>query len=80
MQDVSRRDRLQPDTLRMTDFLSIPDDFIQHLLRSTIALLVILNPVGIAPMYIALTQKMESTKRIGLSKIVIIAATALLFA
>jgi hypothetical protein len=37
MQDVNRRDRLQPDTLRMTDFLSIPDDFIQHLLRSTIA-------------------------------------------
>jgi multiple antibiotic resistance protein len=79
MQDVNRRDRLQL-ILRMADFLSITDDFIQHLLRSTIALLVILNPVGIAPMHIALTQKMESTKRIGLSKTVIIAATALLFA
>jgi multiple antibiotic resistance protein len=77
------------DTLRMMfdflsilfDFLSIlDDDFIQHLLRSTIALLVILNPVGIVPIYIALTQKMETTKRTELSKTIIIAATALLFA
>jgi multiple antibiotic resistance protein len=64
----------------MIDFLSIPDDFVQHVLRSTIALLVILNPIGIVPMYIALTQKMETTKRTELSKTVIIAATALLFA
>lgn len=64
----------------MIDFLFIPDDFVQHVLRSTIALLVILNPIGIVPMYIALTQKMETTKRTELSKTVIIAATALLFA
>jgi multiple antibiotic resistance protein len=68
------------DTLRMIDFLSIPDDFIQHVVRSTIALLVILNPVGIVPMYIALTQKMESTKRTELSKTVIITSSVLLFA
>ncbi len=64
----------------MIDLLSILDDFIQHVLRSTIALLVILNPVGIVPIYIALTQKMESTKRTELSKTVIIASSALLFA
>lgn len=64
----------------MIDLLSIPDDFVQHILRSTISLLVILNPVGIVPMYIALTQKMESAKKTELSKTVIIAATALLFA
>jgi multiple antibiotic resistance protein len=64
----------------MIDLLSIPDDFVQHVLRSTISLLVILNPVGIVPMYIALTQKMESTKRTQLSKTVIITSTALLFA
>jgi multiple antibiotic resistance protein len=64
----------------MINLFSIPDDFVGHLLRSTIALLVILNPVGIVPMYIALTQKMETTKRTELSKTVIIAATALLFA
>jgi multiple antibiotic resistance protein len=68
------------DTLRMIDLLFIPDDFVQHVLRSTIALLVILNPVGIVPMYIALTQKMESTKRTQLSKTVIITSSALLFA
>jgi multiple antibiotic resistance protein len=64
----------------MIDLLFIPEDFVQHALRSTISLLVILNPVGIVPMYIALTQKMESTKRTELSKTVIIASTALLFA
>ncbi|HEX6282758.1 MAG TPA: MarC family protein, partial [Nitrososphaera sp.] len=64
----------------MTDLLSIPDDFVQQILSSTIALLVILNPVGIVPMYIALTQKMESTKRTQLSKTVIITSAALLFA
>jgi multiple antibiotic resistance protein len=68
------------DRLIMIDLLSVPDDFVQYILRSTIALLVILNPVGIVPIYIALTQKMESTKRTQLSKTVIITSTALLFA
>jgi multiple antibiotic resistance protein len=66
--------------LGMLDSLSFPDDFARHVLRSTVSLLVILNPIGIVPMYIALTQKMESTKRTELSKTVIIAASALLFA
>lgn len=64
----------------MIDLLSIPDEIVQHVLSSTIALLVILNPVGIVPMYIALTQKMESTNRTQLSKSVIITSAALLFA
>src|SRR3712207_8191582 len=64
----------------MIDLPSIPEDFIPHILRSTIALLVVLNPVGIVPIYIALTQKMESTKKTQLSKTVIITSTALLFA
>jgi multiple antibiotic resistance protein len=64
----------------MINFLSVPDDFVQHVLRSTIALLVILNPVGIVPIYIALTQKMERAKRTELSKTVVITSTALLFA
>lgn len=58
----------------------LPDDFFLHILRSTIALLVVLNPVGIVPIYIALTQKMESTRRTQISKTVIITSTALLFA
>ena len=64
----------------MINLLSVPDDFVGHLLRSTIALLVILNPIGIVPIYIALTQKMERTKRTELSKTVIITSSALLFA
>jgi multiple antibiotic resistance protein len=64
----------------MIDLPFIPDDFVGHILRSTIALLVVLNPIGIVPIYIALTQKMEHTKRVQLSKTVIITSTALLFA
>ena len=64
----------------MIDQLSIPQDFVLQILRSTIALLVIVNPIGIVPIYIALTQKMESTKRTQLSKTVIVTSTALLFA
>ena len=64
----------------MIDLLSIPDDFVGHLLRSTIALLVVLNPVAIVPIYIALTQKMKSEKKTQLSKTVIITSSALLFA
>jgi multiple antibiotic resistance protein len=64
----------------MIDLPFIPDDFVGHILRSTIALLVVLNPIGIVPIYIALTQKMERTKRVQLSKTVIITSTALLFA
>jgi multiple antibiotic resistance protein len=68
------------DALKMIDLPFIPDDFVGHILRSTIALLVVLNPIGIVPIYIALTQKMERTKRVQLSKTVIITSTALLFA
>jgi multiple antibiotic resistance protein len=64
----------------MVDLLSIPDDFVQHIIRSTIALLVILDPLGIVPIYIGLTQKMERTKRTEVSKTVIITAAGLLFA
>jgi multiple antibiotic resistance protein len=64
----------------MINLLSVPDDFVGHLLRSTIALLVILNPIGIVPIYIALTQKMERTRRTELSKTVIITSSGLLFA
>jgi small neutral amino acid transporter SnatA (MarC family) len=42
----------------MIGLFFIPDDFVEHVVRATIALLVVLNPVGIVPIYIALTQKM----------------------
>lgn len=62
------------------DLLSIPADFFQQLLRSTIALLVVLDPLGIVPMYIAITGKMESTKRREASKTIVITSAGLLIA
>lgn len=64
----------------MVEFLSVPDDFIQAMLRSTIALLVVLDPLGIVPIFIALTQKMERAKKTEVSKTIIITVTGLLFA
>lgn len=50
------------------------------MLRSTIALLVVLDPLGIVPIFIALTQKMERAKRTEVSKTIIVTAAGLLFA
>jgi len=64
----------------MVELLSIPADFFQQLLKSTIALLVVLDPLGIVPIYIAITEKMESKKRLEASKTIVITAAGLLFA
>lgn len=64
----------------MVELFFVPDDFIQGMLRSTIALLVVLDPLGIVPIFIALTQKMERAKRTEVSKTIIITAAGLLFA
>jgi multiple antibiotic resistance protein len=64
----------------MAGLLLIPADFFQQLLKSTIALLVVLDPLGIVPMYIAITEKMESAKRVEASKTIVITSAGLLFA
>lgn len=64
----------------MTDLLAIPGDFGAALVRSTVALLVVVDPLGIVPLYIALTHKMEHVQRRAISKTVIITAASLLFA
>ena len=64
----------------VAELFSIPSDFFMQLLKSTIALLVVLDPLGIVPIYIALTEKMEREKKIEVSKTVIITAAGLLFA
>ncbi len=63
----------------MVDYLFIPDNFADHLLRSTITLLVVLDPLGIVPIFIGMTQRMEVIKRRELSKVVVIIASGLLF-
>ena len=56
------------------------DNFAADLARSTVALLVVVDPLGTIPLYIALTQKMERVQRRAVSKTIIITATSLLFA
>src|SRR5256885_16188858 len=63
----------------MADLLAVPGDFGAALVRSTVALLVVVDPLGIVPLYIALTQKMEHGQRRAISKTVIITAASLLF-
>lgn len=64
----------------VADIFAIPIDLPAALLRSTVALLVVVDPLGIVPLYIALTGKMERVQRRAVSKTVIITAASLLFA
>src|ERR687887_317352 len=57
----------------------IPPNFFENLIKSTIALFVVIDPVGNVPLFIALTEKMEKNERKAVSKIAIITAAALLF-
>lgn len=54
-------------------------DFIADLVRSTVALFVVIDPIGIVPVFIALTQKMERVGRASVTKTAIITAAGLLF-
>ena len=56
----------------------IPPDFFENVVKSTIALFVVIDPVGNVLLFIALTEKMEKNERKAVSKIAIIAAVALL--
>lgn len=64
----------------MVDLFFVPSDPLSHLARSVIALLVVLDPLGIVPIYLALTEKMERKKRLEVSRTAIITAAGLLFA
>lgn len=55
-------------------------DFIADLIRSTVALFVIIDPIGIVPVFMALTQKMERPERTSVTKTAIATAAGLLFA
>ncbi|MEP0826445.1 MAG: MarC family protein [Nitrososphaera sp.] len=55
-------------------------DALADLLRSTVALFVIIDPIGIVPVFIALTQKMERAERASVTKTAIVTAAGLLFA
>jgi multiple antibiotic resistance protein len=63
----------------MVDFLYSPEHFPADLVKSTITLLVVLDPIGIVPIFMSLTQKMERAGRAEVSKTVVITAAGLLF-
>ena len=42
-------------------------DLFGHLLKSTIALFVVLNPIGTVPLFIAITQNMKKEERKAVS-------------
>jgi multiple antibiotic resistance protein len=56
----------------------IPPNFFADLIKSTIALFVVIDPTGNVPLFIALTEKMEKGERKAVSKIAIITAAILL--
>ena len=58
--------------------LIIPHNFVDNLIKSTIGLFVVIDPVGSVPLFIALTRMMEKHERKAVSKIAIITAAALL--
>ena len=54
------------------------DVFVEDLIRSTIALFVVMDPIGSVPLFIAMTQKMETKERVAVTKTAVITAAALL--
>jgi multiple antibiotic resistance protein len=53
-------------------------DALRDLLKSTVALFVVLNPIGTVPLFIAITEKMEKEERKTVSKTAIIASGTVL--
>ena len=54
------------------------DVLIEDLIRSTIALFVVMDPIGSVPLFIAMTQKMEKKERASVTKTAVITAAILL--
>jgi len=58
--------------------ITIPATFFPNLLKSTIALFVVIDPVGSVPLFLAITDKMGKKERKSVSKIAILTSAALL--
>ncbi len=57
----------------------ISSSFIQDLIKSTIALLVVIDPVGSVPLFFIITQRMDRAERSSATKTSIVTAAGLLF-
>ena len=62
----------------LSSIFVIPPDFLENLVKSTIALFVVIDPIGSVPLFIVLTEKMDKNERNTVSKIAIITAASLL--
>src|SRR5690242_9910144 len=56
----------------------IPPDFFENFIKSTIALFVVIDPIGSVPLFIVLTQNMGNDERKSRSRTVKATASALL--
>ena len=63
---------------QLQQLFSIPHTFGEDLIKSTIALLVVIDPIGTVPLFISLTEKMERSERKTVSKTTVITAGILL--
>jgi multiple antibiotic resistance protein len=62
----------------LLDLFSFLNTMGNDLLRSTIALFVVINPIGTIPLFAAITQKMQKKERNTVLKTTVITASALL--
>ena len=62
----------------IVEFLKVPNDFVNELTKSTIALFVVIDPIGSVPLFVALTNKMDKNQRKRTSELAIITAASLL--
>jgi multiple antibiotic resistance protein len=60
------------------EFFKVPNDFLNELTRSTIALFVVIDPLGSVPLFVALTNKMDKAQRKRTSELAILTAASLL--
>ena len=58
--------------------MKIPNDFVNDLIKSTIALFVVIDPKGSVPLFVALTNKMDKVQRKKASELAIVIAASLI--
>jgi len=61
-----------------TTAFTVSNKFFEDLIRSTIALFVVIDPIGSVPIFATIMQKMESTERSSVTRTTILTAAGLL--
>src|SRR5215216_6644029 len=58
-------------------FFAVSDLFVHNIVKYTIALFVVIDPIGTVPLFIALTENMQKGERKAVSKIAVVTAGVL---